>query len=119
MCLEWKYISCFSQLRFSSLRMRSFSKFYRRDPVEMIFMIAVGIASWIIIEKQYCIEKNTLAFVICSIFYFLVTFLDYERISNIISSLINPITSVCTDNWIGYRMNLAWNAWFADMSFFR
>src|SRR5699024_901921 len=43
--------------------------------------------------------------------------------SNIISSLINPISSapidnLHTDNWIGYRMSLAWNAWFGDMSLF-
>lgn len=98
-----------------------FSEFYRRDPVEMFFMIAVGIASWIIIVKQYRIEKNTLALVICSILCFLATFWNHERISNIISSLINPISSVPidnlhTDNWMGYRMSLSWNAWFGDMS---
>lgn len=100
-----------------------FSEFYRRDPAEMIFMIIIGIASWIIIEKQYCIKKNTLVLGIFSAIYFLVTFWNHERISNIVHSLTNSITSVYTDdlqadNWIGYRINLAWNAWFGDISSF-
>ena len=97
------------------------SEFYRRDSVEMIFMIVIGIVSWLIIEKQHCIEKSILELSVFSTSSFLITFWNHERILNIISSLINPITSVSTDNlhtdnWIGYRMNLAWNAWFGDMS---
>lgn len=97
------------------------SEFYRRDSVEMIFMIVIGIVSWRIIEKQHCIEKSILELSMFSISSFLVTFWNHERILDIMSSLINPISSVPidnlhTDNWIGYRMSLAWNAWFGDMS---
>ena len=99
------------------------SEFYRRDSVEMIFMFVIGIASWRIIEKQHCIEKSILELSMFSALSFLAIFWKHERISNIISSLINPISFVPidnlhTDNWIGYRMSLAWNAWFGDMSLF-
>lgn len=99
------------------------SEFYRRDSVEMIFMIVIGIASWRIIEKQHGIEKSILELSIFSALSFVAIFWKHERMSNIISSLINPISSapidnLHTDNWIGYRMSLAWNAWFGDMSLF-
>ena len=99
------------------------SEFYRRDSVEMIFMIVIGIASWRIIEKQHGIEKSILELSMFSALSFVAIFWKHERMSNIISSLINPISSapidnLHTDNWIGYRMSLAWNAWFDDMSLF-
>lgn len=91
-----------------------FSDFYRKG-LEMIFMIVIGIVSWLIIEKRHCIEKSILELSVFSASSFRIVFWNHERISNIISNLINPITSVPTDNlhtdnWIGYRMSLAWNA---------
>lgn len=93
------------------------SEFFRRDPIETFFMIVVGIFSWITVEKRYSIQISKTACGVCSILSVLVTFWNHKRISNIIGSLVNPISSgytgnLCSDNWIGYRINLAWNAWF-------
>lgn len=105
------------------------SEFYQRDPMEITFMLVIGVFSWVVAEKKCCVERNTIVFSAFCILSFLATFWNHERILDIVRSLANPVTSSYTGdlssgNWMGYRLNLVLNAWagnicpFADDRFY-
>lgn len=97
------------------------SEFFRRDSIEITFMFVVGAVSWVVAEKQYRMAHSTAAFGVCCIFSVLAMFWNHKRILDIVRSLSNPVVSGSTgqlsrENWVGYRLGLALDAWTGDIS---
>ncbi len=97
------------------------SEFFRRDSIEITFMFVVGAASWVVAEKQYRMVRSTAAFGVCCIFSVLEMFWNHKRILDIVRSLSNSVVSGSTgqlsrENWVGYHLGLALDAWTGDIS---
>ena len=103
------------------------SEFFRRNPVEMIYMLVIGILSWIAaVQGQSDLNKHKYSLIngILPVMSCVLLFWDHDRILQIIGSLRNPVTSVATDNlveinWIGYRISLFSDVWLGNLSFLK
>ncbi len=103
------------------------SEFFRRNPVEMIYMLVIGILSWIAaVQGQSDLNKHKYSLIngILPVMSCVFLFWDHDRILQIIGSLRNPVTSVATDNlveinWIGYRISLFSDVWLGNLSFLK
>lgn len=103
------------------------SEFFRRNPVEMIYMLVIGILSWIVaVQSRSDLNKHKYSLIdrILPVMSCVFLFWNHDRILQIIGSLRNPFTSVATDNlvetnWIGYRFSLFSDAWFGNLSFLK
>lgn len=103
------------------------SEFFRRNPVEMIYMLVIGILSWIAaVQGRSDLNKHKYSLIdgILPVMSCVFLFWNHDRILQIIGSLRTPFTSVATDNlvetnWIGYRFSLFSDAWFGNLSFLK
>lgn len=102
------------------------SEFYRRDPVEMAYMLITGSLSWIVVGKGHWEDnkkEKTRAVLVFSLISCMAVFWDHERIWSIIRSLANPITASHADvpyqvNWLGYRIQIFLDAWLGSRAAF-
>ena len=103
------------------------SEFFRRNPVEMIYMLVIGILSWIAtVQGRSDLNKHKYSLIdgILPVMSCVFLFWNHDRILQIIGSLRNPVTSVATDNlvetnWIGYRISLFSDVWLGNLSFLK
>lgn len=103
------------------------SEFFRRNPVEIIYMLVIGILSWIVtVQDQTDFNEHKISLIdsILPVLSCVFLFWDHDRILQIIGSLRNPVTSVATDNlveinWIGYRISLFSDVWLGNLSFLK
>lgn len=103
------------------------SEFFHRNPVEIIYMLVIGVLSWLVTtqnQADFNYYKKSMIDGILPVMSCVFVFWNHDRILQIIGSLRNPVTSVASDmltetNWVGYRISLFSDAWLGNLSFLK
>ncbi len=96
-----------------------FSEFYRREPLETLYLSIMAMAVWRMSEADEGKGKS-LEGVMLPVALTVLLFWRHGRILDILNSLQNPVTSVNgmeeQVNWLGYRFALLLRGWRGDFS---
>lgn len=94
------------------------SIFFKREILEVMYLLILSVAAWYL-SARYMKQKNNWCTLLFPAVSLGILFLKHERISDIIRSFANPITSVsgvpAEVNWLGHRIVMMRQAWSGKM----
>lgn len=104
-----------------------FSEFYRREILEMVYLLIVAVAAWEMVKtREKVFPFKTVSFMagwderkiekIAPVLVLIVLFIGHQRIYEILSSLTGSEVSGVGANWLKYRFALLSTAWHGDFS---